>query len=99
SGITGADLVEGDDRRVQRRRLRQAERRRRGILDQRHRLEPRQRLQPALRLARLRRLVAKAVDKFLQMRALPQLVPGERGLARGGLAAGAKKLVEPAGIE
>src|SRR5436190_23349082 len=97
--IAGADPVERDQGWAEARRLRQAQRHRRRIGDQRDRFEPRQRLDPALRLARFRGLVAEAVDKALQPLALALLPLRQRRLTRRGLTAGPQKCVETAGIE
>src|SRR5204863_9824475 len=97
--IAGADTVERNQWRAQVNRLRQSQRDRRGIGDQRDRFEPRQCLDAALRLARLRGLVTEAVDETLQPVTLALLSLGQRDLSRRSLAAGPQKRVEPAGIE
>src|SRR6202035_1605368 len=94
-----ADPIERDQWRAQLYWLRQLQCDRRRIGDQRDGLEPGQRLDAALCLARLRGLVAEAVDKALQPVALALLPLGQRGLARRSLAAGAQERIEAAGIE
>ena len=71
-----------DRRRHLLRRIGEGERHHRLVDDRGDRLELRQRLQPRLRLARLRRLVAEAVDEGLHVPALVVLLPLQLELQR-----------------